>query len=623
MYTDNLSSKPAAGAASQRPFASASPNNQVLGAGGPSQPFDQLLFKQVQDRTSDSAARGANSEPHGGNSLPEQRAAQRREADLQAERRQEATRERQDLARDQRQAARAADERASDQAEMRQTEARQAEEQRVEEQRAQEHREAQRQGQTEARADEQRATQRNGEQAAAQANAKSDNEADESAARQDQTTTTAASDKPAQKVEGAGESSGQAQVAAEVDPEAAAHATAAKVADGTTAEPDAADTGDKTTDIRIDPELAANAKPQASDAQPQSLQGKLDGELEREAALSDEELAALEEATAQSQPIEGAGFPELTEADALAPAAVGTQPTVTNAGEGANQPAAATARATANGQAAALAAQMGQMQQEAGAKGGDSAKPELPLSELTQAAKDGLAPEAKLDKKADLNLIGDKALARMQSLENPQVTPVQERLAALAKALDKSTREPASRGQATALTEAADNSKASGFHRSLEQMSRPQPGAPRTLGAPLQAPLQSREWAGEMGQRLMMMVSTKLNSAQIQVNPRDLGPIDVKVSLQQDQAHVTFTSHAAPTRDALEQAIPRLREMLEQNGVALGDVDVRQQDARESGQQQQRTGRDSGGGSSADPAAEETQSPTVTRQAVGLVDYYA
>ena len=42
-------------------------------------------------------------------------------------------------------------------------------------------------------------------------------------------------------------------------------------------------------------------------------------------------------------------------------------------------------------QAAALAAQMGQMQQEAGAKGGDSAKPELPLSELTQAAKDGLA----------------------------------------------------------------------------------------------------------------------------------------------------------------------------------------------------------------------------------------
>ena len=266
---------------------------------------------------------------------------------------------------------------------------------------------------------------------------------------------------------------------------------------------------------------------------------------------------------------------------------------------------------------------MGQMQQEAGAKGGDSAKPELPLSELTQAAKDGLAPEAKLDKKADLNLIGDKALARMQSLENPQVTPVQERLAALAKALDKSTREPASRGQATALTEAADNSKASGFHRSLEQMSRPQPGAPRTLGAPLQAPLQSREWAGEMGQRLMMMVSTKLNSAQIQVNPRDLGPIDVKVSLQQDQAHVTFTSHAAPTRDALEQAIPRLREMLEQNGVALGDVDVRQQDARESGQQQQRTGRDSGGGSSADPAAEETQSPTVTRQAVGLVDYYA
>jgi len=84
-----------------------------------------------------------------------------------------------------------------------------------------------------------------------------------------------------------------------------------------------------------------------------------------------------------------------------------------------------------------------------------------------------------------------------------------------------------------------------------------------------------------------------------------------------------FTSHAAPTREALEQALPRLREMMEQNGVALGDVDVRDHDARES---DQRRGQDHRQGGSADAevaAVDESSSERIIQQAVGLVDYYA
>ena len=230
--------------------------------------------------------------------------------------------------------------------------------------------------------------------------------------------------------------------------------------------------------------------------------------------------------------------------------------------------------------------------------------------------------EPKADKKSELGLLADKLAQKPASGEGLVPTPVQERLAALAKALDKvgssNSSQPASK-----VTEQVDSVKATPFQRSLEQVGRAMTGAKPPI-AIMQAPLQSREWGSEMAQRLVMMVSTKLNSAKIQLNPQEMGSIDVKVSVKHDQAHVVFTSQVAPTRDALEQAIPRLREMMEQNGVALGDVDVRDQDARESheqrGQNQRQNARISDGGSTVEESA---SANTDAHVAVGIVDYYA
>lgn len=172
-------------------------------------------------------------------------------------------------------------------------------------------------------------------------------------------------------------------------------------------------------------------------------------------------------------------------------------------------------------------------------------------------------------------------------------------------------------------TDAVSDVKPTVFSRTLEQFSaaRTETGKPVSTG--IQTPVGQREWAGELGQRLVMMVSSKLKSAEIHLNPKELGPVEVRIRMHEDKAHVVFSSQVAQTRDALEQAVPRLREMLDQNGVALGNVDVRDQGAQHSHAQDQfgRNQRGQGGGS--DGADADVEAAPVPVRMVGLVDYYA
>ncbi|RLU02241.1 MAG: hypothetical protein D9N11_10200 [Ketobacter sp.] len=271
--------------------------------------------------------------------------------------------------------------------------------------------------------------------------------------------------------------------------------------------------------------------------------------------------------------------------------------------------------------AASMAATLQAAKQQQSASPKSAADGSSVMTQASDESQDMPVFEPKAEKKSELGLLADRFTQKPAPGEVAP-TPVQERLAALAKALDKvgssNNSQPVSKA-----AEQVDSVKATPFQRSLEQVGRAVAGAKPPI-ATMQAPMQSREWGSEMAQRLVMMVSTKLNSAKIQLNPQEMGSIDVKVSVKHDQAHVVFTSQVAPTRDALEQAIPRLREMMEQNGVALGDVDVRDQDARESHEQRSQNQRQSGpvadGGSSVEEASTSNTDGAV---AVGLVDYYA
>ena len=84
-------------------------------------------------------------------------------------------------------------------------------------------------------------------------------------------------------------------------------------------------------------------------------------------------------------------------------------------------------------------------------------------------------------------------------------------------------------------------------------------------------------WGDAVMQRVMWMSSQQMQTAEIALDPPELGPLQVRVSNQGEQTSVVFTSQHAQVREALDQSLPRLREMMEEQGVDLADVDVSDQ----------------------------------------------
>lgn len=109
----------------------------------------------------------------------------------------------------------------------------------------------------------------------------------------------------------------------------------------------------------------------------------------------------------------------------------------------------------------------------------------------------------------------------------------------------------------------------------------------RAEQAAAQAPMQlNREIAGEqVAERVQMMMSKNLKNIDIRLDPPELGRLQIRMNMTGDGATVHFTVANQQARDVIEQSMPRLREMLAQQGVQLGDSSVQQQS---SGQQQNR-----------------------------------
>jgi len=88
----------------------------------------------------------------------------------------------------------------------------------------------------------------------------------------------------------------------------------------------------------------------------------------------------------------------------------------------------------------------------------------------------------------------------------------------------------------------------------------------------------------ELAERMTLMIGQKWHEAEIQLEPQGLGKMSIQLSIDQDQkATIQFVVQQGASRDLLEQAMPRLRDMLASQGVQLGETSVQQQT---SGQQQ-------------------------------------
>lgn len=93
-------------------------------------------------------------------------------------------------------------------------------------------------------------------------------------------------------------------------------------------------------------------------------------------------------------------------------------------------------------------------------------------------------------------------------------------------------------------------------------------------------------WDQAISQRVVWMANQQVQNATITINPEHLGPIQVQVQIENQQASVQFISAQAEVRQALQNAIPALSNMLEQSGIQLGHSDVSSQSSGSNGQQQ-------------------------------------
>lgn len=147
--------------------------------------------------------------------------------------------------------------------------------------------------------------------------------------------------------------------------------------------------------------------------------------------------------------------------------------------------------------------------------------------------------------------------------------------------------------------------------------------------------MQQGNWSEAVVDRVMWLSSQNLKSAEIQLDPAELGRLEVRVNLAQDQsAQVTFVSPNANVRDALEGQVHRLRELFSQQGMNQLDVSVSDQSLSRNWQGQQQSGGDGGrrggrgddGGSGAGDDLSVSVSEIRHNPATGarsLVDYYA
>ena len=162
--------------------------------------------------------------------------------------------------------------------------------------------------------------------------------------------------------------------------------------------------------------------------------------------------------------------------------------------------------------------------------------------------------------------------------------------------------------------------------QSYAQTSQLVDGGPRAVPLPtfsVGTPMDQSGWGQALGERLVMMAKQDVQHARIQLNPRELGPLEVNISMKDDKTTIHFMAQHAVTREALEAELPRLRIMMQENGFENLDVNVGRDEGRQlAGEGQEQDSRDAGGEDETAGDDNAGQSELAARPR-GLVDHYA
>ncbi|MBJ7267928.1 flagellar hook-length control protein FliK [Idiomarina abyssalis] len=119
-------------------------------------------------------------------------------------------------------------------------------------------------------------------------------------------------------------------------------------------------------------------------------------------------------------------------------------------------------------------------------------------------------------------------------------------------------------GQMVSTTQGTVAANESGQTNTLQSLQRP-------------LDLQQTEASQKLQERINIMMSRNIQRADIRLDPPELGSVQIRVNMSGEQASVQFQVQSAQAKDAIETAMPRLREMLEQQGIDLADTQVGEQ----------------------------------------------
>lgn len=137
-------------------------------------------------------------------------------------------------------------------------------------------------------------------------------------------------------------------------------------------------------------------------------------------------------------------------------------------------------------------------------------------------------------------------------------------------------------------------------------------------GAGIATPPGAPGWNEALGDRILWMAGSRIGNADIQLHPAEMGPLRIQVSVEDGATSVTFQAQNPVTREAIEQALPRLREALSEQGLSLGQATVTGQ-----GSQQERPGAGGAPAGAALADAGEDQAVEVTEPSAAISSHPA
>ncbi|KHS87016.1 flagellar hook-length control protein FliK [Pectobacterium brasiliense] len=98
--------------------------------------------------------------------------------------------------------------------------------------------------------------------------------------------------------------------------------------------------------------------------------------------------------------------------------------------------------------------------------------------------------------------------------------------------------------------------------------------APQPASAQLHAPFGSPQWQDALGQQIIMFSRNGQQTAELRLNPQELGALHISLKIDDNQAQIHLASASSQVRSALEAALPHLRNAMAESGINLGQSSV-------------------------------------------------